>query len=204
MNNTRVASLCFVVALVFAPLPAQAQGNGNGNNNNGNGLPQLASALAALQGRVATLESGQAALDARVAKQESGQFDEADLVGTYAMQILGIEMLGAPARIGTETSVVTISLNAGGTVGGTFTDGRCTLQQGPSWSVTCDPINPEVIPPGVLSWTVTNGTLVISQPGDENFEATIGAGGRILVAGGTSTVVGSWSNIVVMIRLPNP
>lgn len=175
MNSIRVASFGLVVAFVFAPLPAQAQAKGPGS-----GLP-----------------ARMAALEARVAKLESGQVDAADLVGTYALYLLGVELHGGnPAQIGVETSVAIFPLNADGTGSGTVTDGRCDLQQAVPWVLTCG----EEAGSGTFTWTVENGTLVI--PGDENLVATIGAGGRAFIFGGTAPGAG-FSNLGIAIRLPN-
>ena len=196
MNCIRLASLCFVSALVCAPLPTHAQG----------GPP------AESPGAGASLAAQMAALEARVLKLESGRVDAADLVGSYAVHQLGIEMngssfpaTGVPARISTEAGVATFTLNANGTISLSGTEGRCTITQ-VVWTVACNETSGSGNPVPGLAWTVNNGSLIITEEGDETARVTIGAGGRVLIAGGTSTGTPnhSWSNIFIMVRLPNP
>lgn len=157
---------------------------------------------------IASLTSALTALDARVAKLESGQVEEADLAGSYAVFSLGIEMRGGsfPIQplIGTETGVGTITLNVDGT--GSFTGGvgRFNLNQGIPWTVT----NASPAPEGFeFNWDLDNGVFVIPGEGDdESLVATLGAGGRVLIAGGSTGDEGenlSWSNILLMVRLPD-
>ena len=128
MNSIRAASLCFVVTLVLAPIPARAQGP---NLN----LTALAARVTALEAAVAaetaarvtadTAEAGaraagdttlqtnidneaaeraaaDTALDARVAKLE-GNITEDDLVGTYALAGIDIPLSG---RVGQPPAIV--------------------------------------------------------------------------------------------------
>ncbi len=180
--NIRAASL--VLAFTFAALPAHAQNPGGGPPaGSGETIKSLARNLAAVT--------------ARVAKLESGQVDASDLVGNYAVYALGIELHGGfPAQIASETSGGTVTLNADGSGSGIVKDARWDLRQGMPWSLTYS----ESPFSGSFSWTVANGTLVI--PGDEDAALTIGAGGRLLIGGGTSTN-GGWSNLFMLIRLPN-
>src|SRR6267154_346745 len=91
--NLRATSVLF--AFAFAVLPGQAQSPPT--------VQSLASDLAALADRVATLE---------------GKIVAADLVGTYALNGFQIELSGGagrPAQVSSYVFVATISLNADGT-----------------------------------------------------------------------------------------
>ena len=98
---------------------------------------------------------------------------------------------------------ITIDL---GFVSGTFRDGRCNLGTFSSGTVTCLENSGGADPLPDVTWRVAGGKLFLDLVGDETAEVFIGAGGRVLIAGGTSTRTSNqgWSNIVVAIRLPNP
>jgi hypothetical protein len=140
------------------------------------------------------------ALKARVDKLESGRVVAADLVGTYSIHALGVELLaGSPAQIGEETTMGTVTLNADGTGVGVATDSRWDLRQGAPWSLfrTETPY-----PPNAFTWTVSNGKVVFPGNPDPQSALTIGAGGLVLIGGGTGPGPSGWSNIFILIRLP--
>lgn len=182
MNKIRVTSICFVAALALPSLPARAEGPGS------------------------SLAARMAALEARVAKLESGQVEAADLVGTYAVNVFAVDLLGNPARVRNETSSFTVTLNANGTASFAGTGADCTLQQGAPWFVTCNQEGGA----GTGTWTVKDGSLEIHDENGEdviNDPNFIGAGGRVIISGGTSfgeTPTEGYSVIMIMIRLPNP
>jgi hypothetical protein len=209
-----MASLCLVGTLVFTSLPLYAQGPPAGGPG---AAANLNARVEALEQLVATLQTSLSALTQQTSKLESGRITEADMVGTYSVGSLGIEMSGfqaasggSPAinpRISTETDEGTLTLNANRTVSGSAATLRCTGVTGFGGLVTCQPPDGGSADPypGV-TWTVANGKLVISEEGDEGAELLIGAGGRVLVASGSSTGSPnrSWANIFMLVRLPNP
>jgi hypothetical protein len=166
----QVSALSVLVALVFASVPAVAQGP--------NSIPARL-----------------AALEARIAKLESGQVDAADLVGTYTFYVFGTYLSASDQQISAEMTVGTITLNADGTGSGTFTDSGYALHVGSpvleSWAEGGE---------DAITWSVVDGKLVV--PGA--FTAEIGAGGRVLIAGGTGLKGDGWNNIGFLIRQPNP
>lgn len=181
----RAASLFLL--LTFASVPAYAQGR------TGNVAPGVS-----FQALLSELE----ALKARVAKLESGEIDAADLAGTYVIHGLGIELHGGfPAQMGSETTVGTVTLHADGTGTGSGKDARYDLRQGFPWSLAYS----ESPFSGSFTWSVVNGTLVVpaEDPEDEDLVLTIGAGGRVLIAGGTTPGGIGWSNLFLLVRLPN-
>ena len=151
---------------------------------------------------ITTLLADVAALAERVAKLESGQVTAADMVGTYALQYFGMQLLGNPGRVGMESFGGTVVLNADGTGAFTAAGGDCTLQQGTPWAVECGVEN------GVdpLTWRVENGYLITVDSSGEESEAIIGAGGRVAIFGGIVEFMpgAGFSNLGIAIRLPNP
>ncbi|MGH9254574.1 MAG: hypothetical protein ACRD3C_08390 [Vicinamibacterales bacterium] len=184
MNRARVGLLCLLVAFVFAPLPAGAQ----------NGVS-------------ARLD----ALEARVRKLESGQVQENDLVGSYAGVAFALDLTGTP-KVQTETGVGTFTLNADHTASFTGRGAHCLLEQVATWSVACDPSHTGSFS-GTGTWSIdANGSLVIQDSnGDDliHHPNLIGAGGRVIISGGTADLTGQptpeiYSIIQILIRLPNP
>lgn len=176
--NIRIASLA--VAIAFVSFPAYAQRPGSAGET------------------IKSLSDKLAALTERVAKLESGHVDAADLAGKYVIHALGIELHGGfPASISSETTVGIATFNADHTGSFTGADGRWDLQQGAPWTLGYHTTDQS----GDFTWSLVDGNVVI--PGDEDAVLTVGAGGRVLAGGGTSTS-GGWSNIFLVIRLPNP
>lgn len=138
------------------------------------------------------------ALELRVAKLEAGQVTAAGLVGTYAFYVFGtfLSADGPAAEITSEMTVGSITLNADGTASATIKDSGYNLSQGNPWSRSYF----ESFFSEDVTWSLVNGTLVI--PGA--FEATVGAGGRVLIAGGTGLKGDGWNNLGLLIRVPNP
>ena len=99
-----------------------------------------------------------------------------------------------------------MTLHANGTVSASTSTARCTVVTGFGGLVTCGVDSGSGDPLPGITWTVNNGKLVITEVGDETSEILIGAGGRVLIAGGSSTDIPnhSWANIFVLVRLPNP
>jgi hypothetical protein len=158
MNRIRVASLFFVVAFVFAPLPAHAQGPTRGAGNS------LAARLDALELRVAKLE---------------GNITAADLVGTYRVVGLITDLDGGPPASVTMLTVFgTATLAADGT--GTLQQaaGAIDLVQGNPWTD-----HPFFLPAEetAITWDYASGILHISD-GTPNLDVNfnVGAGGRVL------------------------
>jgi hypothetical protein len=184
MNRTRVGLLCLLVAFVFPPPPAGAQTG-------------VSERLRALEGRVGKLESG--------------QVQESDLVGSYAGVAFALDLTGTP-KVQTETGVGTLALRADHTASFTGSGAHCRLQQSATWSVACDPSHTGSFS-GTGTWSIdANGSLVIQDAnGDDvihkpNF---IGAGGRVIISGGTADLTGRptpeiYSIIQSLNRLPNP
>lgn len=188
MKTIRPAALCLLVGSLFAQLPVHAQ----------RPTPNP------------TLEARVAALETKVAKMESGQVQEADLVGTYAATIFALDLQGNPT-VQTETAVGTFTLNADHTASFSGKGAHCRLEQAASWFVACDPSQTGSFS-GTGTWSIAaDGSLVIQDQGgndvidDPNF---IGAGGRVIIAGGTADLTGQptpeiYSLIMILIRLPN-
>ena len=205
MYGIRVASLCFVGALVLAPLPARAQGPSNNLN-------ALNARVTALEAAVAALQGANTVLDGRVDKLESGEVTADDRVGTYRVLVFATDLTGNPATVQTETGSATFTLEAGGAASFSGMGQHCRLLQASPWFVECD--DPEG-GSGTGTWFVdSEGSLRLLDSGgrdligDENF---IGAGGRVIIAGGTldATEIPNrtpevYSNIMIAIRLPNP
>jgi hypothetical protein len=152
---------------------------------------------------IQSLVDSVAALTTRVAKLESGQIVAADMVGTYRMEFLGHQLLGNPARIGLEQFTLGFTLNADTTMTLNFTGGDCELVQGTPWAVTCEM---ESGSDAGGSWSVQEGKLVMVFPDGDQMDATIGAGGRVLVGSGLSEFQpgAAFGNIAIAMRLPNP
>jgi hypothetical protein len=157
----RVPALFFAIA--FAALSAQAQ-------NPAATIESLASDLAALTARVAKLE---------------GQIVAADLVGTYALRAIQLELSGGagrPAQVSSYVIVGTVTLNADGTV---------AISASPAGGNTLSFTNPPSVSifqgsgngGGITTWTYTDGsvTLVGGVP-----PLSVAAGGRVLVGVGTN------------------
>jgi hypothetical protein len=158
MDRIRVASLFFLTAFVFAPLPAHAQGPTRAGGNS------VATRLDALELRLAKLE---------------GNITPADLVGTYRIAGLVTDLDGGPPASVTMLTVSgTATLAADGT--GTLQQaaGAIDLVQGNPWAD-----HPFVLPAEetTITWDYANGTLHISD-GTPNLDVNfnVGAGGRVL------------------------
>lgn len=178
-------AVCLALVFTIVSLPAYAQGR------------RPVNPLDVIRSLVQRID----ALTERVSKLESGQVDAADLVGTYALHIFGIQVLANPARVAPETFAGTVALNADGTYSIAGTDGECTLQQAVSWAVTCSGRSGSM----TSTWRVEDGMLVIVDEDGEHPSA-IGAGGRMMIFGGTADFLptGGFSNIGIAVRLPNP
>jgi hypothetical protein len=187
----KIHAACLFVCLVAAPVAAQTTPP--------KPSPPSAAEFTALTNQVATLTTQVTALTASVAKLESGAVTPADLVGTYHVHALGIEMHGNPARVSNEVADVTILLRGDGTGHIAWTDSHATLHQGAPWFVTRS-VDPTIT--GEFTWTLTNGFFVIDN---SDFGAEVGAGGRLLFWGGQSVGGGddgSWSNLAIGVKLP--
>ena len=165
----------FVVAITFAAVPARAQGGPGG----GVGPGGLAGQLAALQARVAALESSVGKLDGNT------NLETADLVGTYAVQAIFIPLRGlipgvppVNAVIGEDAFSGTIQVNGDGTL--VFTSNTCSgnrLTQG-VWSLvsrTCDAPGPDG------KWAYSNGTVHVTA-GQFDAQFSVALGGRLMTA----------------------
>lgn len=190
MYRIRAASMCFVVVLAFAPLPAHAQGPGSNVN----------ARVAALEAAVAALQSGQTALDGRVGKLE-GNITAADLAGSYAVYLIGISMdpPGSVATFNDMSSYVirgTLTLTATTGTSGTGTlngvgDGIEVTEHSPSenWTWAATPVGGFAQSTN-LTWTYNSGTRTLSIDPDAGFNAfdlSVAVGGQLLVSakGGT-------------------
>jgi hypothetical protein len=155
-----------------------------------------------------------AALEARVDKLETGAVVAADLVGTYAATIFALDLQGDPAaRVQTETAVGTITLHDDPTRTVTVTGNgaHCALlQSSGAWGVACDPNETGAFSASAF-WSIDQGGSLVIQDGagndfinDPNF---IGAGGRVIISGGTGDSTGQptpeiYSLIMILIKLP--
>jgi hypothetical protein len=167
----RVASVCFVVAFVFASLPAHAQGGPPPN------YQALVSQVATLTARVTTLQG-------QVDKLE-GNIVASDLAGTYNITGLSTTMSAfhpgtppIPATINTSAFRATLTLNADGTgVTSAFTGEGSTLTL--TGAMTGVGGNE---PADTVTWTYANGVITITfqQDGDE-IPFTVALGGRLLI-----------------------
>jgi hypothetical protein len=179
MSRTRIASLCLIVALVFAPLPARAQGPSS----------SVAARIAALEARVAKLEGG---------------ITSADLVGTYALAWINIPLDGhtatQSASVKTDGVTGTLTLSAGG--GASLVIAGCSVVLGiePSWALTNLGCGGDS---ATGTWTYANGVLT-TDIGQYDFDYNVGVGGRLLTAAGAFFHAGDASSdagIIVGSRL---
>jgi len=164
MYSLRVAPLCFVVALVLAPLPARAQG-----------------AQSNLNARVAALE-------AAVSKLQ-GNIIAADLVGTYSVHLLGISMdpPGTAATFNEMSSyafagTATLAGNFRGSLSGTIA-GIVMTEQAANLNWTNNGGSSAL--GGDFSWSYNNGILTITfDPGvqSKDFDLSVIAGGEAAVS----------------------
>jgi len=160
----RVASLCFIVALVLAPLPARAQGP-----------------TSSLNARVAALEAAVSKLQGNIIAK--------DLVGTYSVYLLGISMdpPGTEATFNEMSSyafagTATLTENFRGSLNGTI-GGRVMTEQAANLNWTN--IGGGGAQAGNFSWSYNNGTLTITpDPGVQfkDFDLSVIAGGQAAVS----------------------
>jgi hypothetical protein len=194
---TRPASFCLVVAFVCAIGSGSVHAQGPGGPPSGGAIQTLINQVAALQARVTALESDNASLATRVTALET--IDLSDIVGTYHMATLGIEMNGgSPDRIKTSTDTATITLNADGT--GVYA-GRhvsCSLTGGVAG---CQPAQEPG--PGPFTWTYANGVVTIGdQPGDQLI-LTVTHSGTMIIGDASEFQPGNtWAVIFVFVKVP--
>lgn len=179
----RTAAVSVLLPLVFAvsAVSVNAQGRLPGAGEN---VPSLAAKIDALQ--------------ARVAKLEGGQVTVADLAGTYGVYLLGTELRAFPSRISSETVTGTITLNADGTGSVTVTDKMFLLTVGGALTTPGPQAGSDT-----FTWT-TDGHTVSSAIFDF-LPVTISAGGRLLIylqGPGDAGPNGSWTNFILLVRLP--
>jgi hypothetical protein len=209
MNRIPLASLVFVTAIVFAPLPAAAQGGppaapGPGSSLQGQ-VDALTAAVAALQTALANEASARAAadstlqtninseassraaadaaLDARVAKFE-GNITAADLEGTYNLYMVAT-VLENSSGANTITSYVvtgTMTFAAGGTgqVENTVAAGRVLTERLPGQTWLVSGASASGAFDGSFSWVYNNGVVTINAAGDIN-DFTPTAGGQVML-----------------------
>jgi hypothetical protein len=159
--------LCFVVALVLAPLPARAQGPSS-----------------SLNAKVAALEAAVTALQGRVAKLE-GNIIADDLMGTYSVYLLGISM-DPPGSAATFNEMSSYAFAGTATLGGGFRGslsgtigGRVMTEQAANLNWTN--IGGSGAQGGGFSWSYNNGILTITpDPGVQfkDFDLSVIAGGQ--------------------------
>jgi len=152
-----------LLAVAFAALSAQAQ-------NPGATVESLASDLAALKARVDKLE---------------GQIVAADLVGTYALRGIQLELSGGagrPAQVSSYVYVGTVTLNADGTA--SF---NALSENGNTLSFT----TPAMVSiftgsgggSGSTTWTYSDGSVSLFGGAPP---LSVAAGGRVLVGVGAN------------------
>jgi len=153
-----------LLAVAFAALSAQAQ-------NPGATVESLASDLAALKARVDKLE---------------GQIVAADLVGTYALRGIQLELSGGagrPAQVSSYVYVGTVTLNADGTA--SF---NALSENGNTLSFT----TPAMVSifkgsddggSGSTTWTYSNGSVTVVGGAPP---LSVAAGGRVLIGVGSN------------------
>ena len=204
MNRTRTVSLCFVMALLFAPLTASAQGSGSTNALQArvqaleaavtalqNGLAAESAARAGADSTLATTlanesaarASADSALGTRTDKLE-GTITAADLVGTYHARGVFADLDG-----GGSPEITHIALNGVATL---RSDGTGTIAQsgagislvGPVWTDSAFTFPEETIN---ITWTYASGFVHITD-GTVNLDIdfAVGAGGRVLIYSGLS------------------
>jgi hypothetical protein len=167
----RAPFLCLAVA--FTAFSAQAQ-------NSGATVDSLASDLAALTARVAKLE---------------GQIVAADLVGTYAIHGIQVELSsrGNSPQVSSYVFVGTAVLAADGTVSLTTTPpSGNTLSIGPSSSVS--PFMGSGGGTSTTTWTYADGTVTL--PGGAP-PLAVAVGGRILI--GSSANPSDGTNVLLIL-----
>jgi hypothetical protein len=169
LMNLRALSLFSAAA--FTALSAQAQ-------NPGATVESLASDLAALTARVAKLE---------------GQIVAADLVGTYAVHGIQVELSGGnSAQVSSYVFVGTAVLAADGTASLTATESGNTLFIGSSSSVS--PFMGSGGGTMTTTWTYADGT--VTTPGGAP-SLVVAAGGRILI--GSSANPSDGTNVLLIL-----
>jgi hypothetical protein len=171
--NLRTPSLCFAIA--FAALSAQAQ-------NPGATVDSLAGDLAALTARVSKLE---------------GQIVAADLVGTYAIHGIQVELSGGnSAQVSSYVIVGTVVLAADGT--GSLTT---AAPSGNTLSIG----SPSSVSPfmgsggggtSTATWTYADGTLTLTLAGGA-VPLAVPAGGRIMI--GSSANPSDGTNVLLIL-----
>jgi len=167
--NPRVPSLFFAVA--FAALLAQAQ-------NPAPTIESLASDLAALTARVAKLE---------------GQIVAADLVGTYALRGIQVELSGGSStQVSSYVYLGTAVLAADGTATLTGTESGNTLLFGSSSSVS--PFMGSGGGTFTTTWTYADGTVTTLGGA---LPLAVAAGGRILI--GSSANNSDGTNVLLIL-----
>jgi hypothetical protein len=192
MRSSRFIPICVIAGFLVVPAASLA------------GATEKKSPPAgpALEKRIETLER-------RVRKLESGNVTEKDLVGRYAATIFAVDLTADP-RVQTETAVGTFTLNADRTATFSGEGAHCFLGHASTWFVGCDPGQTgsfsgtgtwALQPDGSLAIWDMDGNDVINDP---NF---IGAGGRVIISGGTVDLSGEptpeiYSLTMILIRLP--
>jgi hypothetical protein len=213
MNRSRVASLVFVSALVFAPLPAAAQGGpppapGPGRSLQGQ-VDALSAAVTALQTALANEASSraaaEAALDARVAKFE-GNIMAADLEGTYNFYMAATAIDDSPTNTLTSyvvTGTMTFGVGGTGQWQGTVGAGTQLTERLPGQNWLAGDVGGSGLFDGFFSWVYANGVVTIdggAWAGINDFTPT--AGGQVIVGvqGGSP---GNNQIIFVLTRQPS-
>ena len=184
VKSIRVACLWLAVGSVVVAAPAYAQGR-----------PAAPPSVSARMD----------ALEARVAKLESGAVVEADIVGSYAATIFAMDLQSQP-KVQTETATGTFTLAADHTVSFTGSGAHCALEQTATWFVGCDPGETGDFT-GTGTWAIGgDGSLqILHSSGDPmiNDPNFIGAGGRVIISGGTgASATEIYSLIMILVKLP--
>jgi hypothetical protein len=191
---TRPASFCFVVAFVCVIGSGSVYAQGPGGQ--GGAVQALLNQVAALEARIASVESAQSSLATRVTAIET--IDLSDIVGTYHMATLGIQMNGgSPDRIGTSSDSATITLNADGT--GVYA-GRhvsCSLTGGVAG---CQPAQEPG--PGPFTWTYANGVVTIGDTPGDQLILTVTPSGTMIASDSSEFLPGNtWAVIFVFVKV---
>ena len=190
--NVRTAALYLVVTFVVGVAGARAQGppaGGPGAN------ASLAARIEALEARVAALET----------------IDESDIVGSYQLAYLGIELNrgfagtpGTPARMSTSEGNAVVTLNADHSV--VFSEGKslgCELPIQAFAIVTCEPPEEEE-EGGPPTWSIENGVLRIGADPNDSLVFRLAATGVFLAADSSEFLPGhGWAVVFMMTKLAN-
>lgn len=202
MHSMPLASLCFVVALAFAPISAQAQsipsrlaaleaavaalqtGQTTVQNNINAEAAARAAADTTLQNNINVEAAGRAASDTALQVQIDklkGNIVPSDLFGTYAVHFVSTAMDGPPNQLTSYAIKGTVTLAAGNTGVATLTAAGIAWSEGTPFETWAR----QEVGVGIefdFTWSYSNGTFSMASENDfGNSTLNVVAGGQVMV-----------------------